>query len=65
MAQETKHKQSSKAKQAETEVEEQPTEDKRDQELADATDDLLEELDVLLGEVGEEFALQYVQKGGQ
>lgn len=33
--------------------------------LGDDIDDLLEEIDAVIGEVGEEFALQFVQQGGQ
>jgi ubiquitin-like protein Pup len=37
----------------------------KDEELDQEIDDLLADIDEVLVEVGEEFALQYVQQGGQ
>jgi ubiquitin-like protein Pup len=42
-----------------------PQESVKDEELADETDDLLDEIDAVLEENAEEFVAAYIQKGGQ
>jgi ubiquitin-like protein Pup len=58
------HKQA--AVRARTEAEEDaPPQDIRDEDLAVVTDDILAEIDEVLSEIGEEFALTFVQQGGE
>ena len=58
-------KQAVKSVPAEAEAPDEQPQDVRNKKLDAETDAMLDELDVLLGEVGDEFALQFIQQGGE
>jgi ubiquitin-like protein Pup len=59
------HKEKQAQKHSEPEESPQPAVDLRDEEQAQITEDMLDEIDSVLEENAEEFVSQYVQKGGQ
>ena len=63
MAQLQKTKQTSKTTTEEPEAEE--AKDIQNPELGLLTDDILDAIDEAIGELGEEFALTFVQQGGE